>query len=86
MRLIRVTLDGSKTSFRIADDGSVSFVTLDGLTQGDILSNLLFIIALEVAIRRLSVQRNGTIIARSHMLLSFAASCPSFPTVPHRVY
>lgn len=47
-------------------------MTLDGLKQGDALSNLLFNIALEGAIRRAGVQRNGTIITRSHMLLGFA--------------
>jgi sorting nexin-29 len=72
IRLIRATLDGSKSSVRIADEVSTSFVTLDGLKQGDALSNLLFNIALEGAIRRSGVQRNGTIITRSHMLLGFA--------------
>ena len=72
IRLIRATLDGSKSSVRVADEVSTSFVTLDGLKQGDALSNLLFNIALEGAIRRSGVQRNGTIITRSHMLLGFA--------------
>ncbi|XP_062711243.1 uncharacterized protein LOC134289445 [Aedes albopictus] len=34
IRLIRATLDGSKSSIRIADEVSTSFVTLDGLKQG----------------------------------------------------
>ena len=72
IRLIRATLDGSKSSVRIADEVSTSFVTLNGLKQGAALSNLLFNIALEGAIRRYGVQRNGTIITRSHMLLGSA--------------
>ena len=72
IKLIRATLDGSKSSVRIAGEISDSFVTLDGLKQGDALSNLLFNIALEGAIRRAGVQRNGTIITRSHMLLGYA--------------
>ena len=72
VKLIRATLDGSKSCVRVADEVSTSFVTLDGLKQGDALSNLLFNIALEGAIRRAGVQRNGTIITRSHMLLGVA--------------
>ena len=66
------TLEGSTSSVRIAGEISDSFVTLDGLKQGDGLSNLLFDIALEGAIRRAGVQRSGTIISKSHMLLGFA--------------
>ncbi|XP_038116847.1 uncharacterized protein LOC119769036 [Culex quinquefasciatus] len=72
IRLIRATLDGAKSSVRIANETSEAFVTLDGLKQGDALSNLLFIIALEGAARRVGVHRNGTLITRSHMLLGYA--------------
>lgn len=72
IRLIRATLDGSKSSVRVADEISSSFVTFDGLKQGDALSNLLFNIALEGAIRRAGVHRSGTIVTKSHMLLGFA--------------
>lgn len=72
IKLIRMMLDGSKSCVRIAGETSVAFVTLDGLKQGDALSNLLFNIALEGAVRRANVQRNGTIITKSHMLLGFA--------------
>lgn len=72
IRLIRATLDGAKSSVRIANETSEAFVTLDGLKQGDALSNLLFIIALEGAARRAGVQRNGTLITKSHMLLGYA--------------
>ena len=47
-------------------------MTLDRLKQGDVLSNLLFNIALEGEIRRAGVHRSGTIITRSHMLLGYA--------------
>ncbi|XP_038117204.1 uncharacterized protein LOC119769300 [Culex quinquefasciatus] len=72
IRLIRATLDGAKSSVRIANETSEAFVTLDGLKQGDALSNLLFIIVLEGAARRAGVQRNGTLITKSHMLLGYA--------------
>ncbi|XP_058465398.1 uncharacterized protein LOC131438975 [Malaya genurostris] len=72
IRLIRATLDRSKSSVKIAGTISDTFVTLDGLKQDDALSNLLFNIALEGAIRRYGVQRNGTIINKSHMPLEFA--------------
>ena len=67
-----MTLEGSKSCVRIAGETSAAFVTLDGLKQGDALSNLLFNIALEGAVRRANVERNGTIITKSHMLLGFA--------------
>lgn len=44
-----------------------SLMTLDGSKQGDALSNLLFNIALEGAIRELDVQRNGTIKTHGHI-------------------
>jgi hypothetical protein len=72
IKLIRMTLEGSRSCVRIAGETSDAFVTLDGLKQGDALSNLLFNIALEGAVRRAGVQRNGTIITRSHMLLGYA--------------
>lgn len=65
IRLIYVTVGGSKSSVRVADEISSSFVTLDGLKQGDALSNLLFNIALEGATRRTGVQRTGTIVTWS---------------------
>lgn len=42
------------------------------MKQDDALSNLLFNIALESAMRRSDGQKNSTIILRSHMLLGFA--------------
>ena len=72
IRLIRATFEGFTSSVRITGEISDPFVTLDGLKQGDGLSNLLFNIALEGAIRRAGVQRSGTIITKSHMLLGFA--------------
>ena len=51
IKLIRATLDGSKSSVRVAGEISDLFVTLDGLKQGDAFSNLLFNIALEEAIQ-----------------------------------
>ena len=66
-----MTLEGSKSCVRIADKSSAAFVTLNGLKQGDELSNLLFNIALEGAVRRANVERNSTIITKSHMLLGF---------------
>lgn len=70
IRLIRATLVGSKLSVRVTV--SSSFVTLDGLKQSVALSNILFNVALEGAIRRAGVQRSGIIAMRSHMLLGFA--------------
>ncbi|XP_055634001.1 uncharacterized protein LOC129774310 [Toxorhynchites rutilus septentrionalis] len=41
IKLSRMTLEGSKSCVRIAGETSVAFVTLDGLKQGDALSNFL---------------------------------------------
>ncbi|XP_038116806.1 uncharacterized protein LOC119769006 [Culex quinquefasciatus] len=81
IRLIRATLDGAKSSVRIANETSEAFVTLDGLKQGDALSNLLFIIALEGAARRAGVQRNGTLITKSHMLLDTLTTSTSLNNI-----
>ncbi|KXJ67862.1 hypothetical protein RP20_CCG008536 [Aedes albopictus] len=72
IRLIRATRDRSKSSVRVAGEISSSFVTFDGLKQGDALSNLLFNMALEGAIRSSGVHRSGTIVTKSLMLLGFA--------------
>ena len=45
---------------------------LDRLKQCEALTNLQFNIPLEGAIGRASVQRNETIITKSHMLLGYA--------------
>ena len=72
IKLSRMTLEGSKSCVRITGETSAAFVTLDGLKQGDALNNLLFNIGLEGEVRRANVERNGTIITKSHMLLGFA--------------
>ena len=72
IKLVRTTLEGSASCVRITGETSVAFVTLDGLKQGDALSNLQFNITLDGAVRKTNVERNGTIITKSHMLLGFA--------------
>lgn len=62
---INATLDGPKSSVRIADEVSTSSVTFAGLKQEDALLYFLIKIALECAIRRSGVQRNNTIITQS---------------------
>lgn len=53
-------------------DGSNSFVTLNRLRQGDVLSNLLFNFTLETEIKKAVVQKNGVlIIARLHIFLGY---------------
>lgn len=54
------------------DEILASFVTVDGLKQSVALSNMWFDVALEGPIRRACVQRSGTIVTRSHILLGFA--------------
>lgn len=72
IRLARIKFDDSKSNVRITDETSEVFVTLEELKQGDALSNLLFNIALEGAVRRSDVQRNGAPITKSHILLGYA--------------
>ncbi|XP_055632614.1 uncharacterized protein LOC129773088 [Toxorhynchites rutilus septentrionalis] len=72
IKLSRLILEGSKSCVRRADETSAAFAMLDGLKQGDELSNSLFNIALEGAVRRANVQGNGRVITKSHMLLGFA--------------
>lgn len=68
--LICGILDRSKSSARVAFEISSSFITSHGLKQGVTLSNF-FYIALERVIRRADVQRSGSIVTRSHVLLGF---------------
>lgn len=68
---IRSTLSGSKSNVRIADKISSSFVFLTELEQADALSNFAVNVTLEEA-----VQRSGTMVTQSHILLGFSDGPP----------
>lgn len=72
IRLTRLTLTNVVSKVRIRNQLSNSFVTGEGLRQGDPLATLLFNIALESAIRRTEVARNGTIFQKSIQFLAYA--------------
>lgn len=72
IRLTKLTLTNVVSKVRIRNQLSDSFVTGEGLRQGDPLATLLFNIALESAIRRTQVPTNGTIFQKSVQFLAYA--------------
>jgi hypothetical protein len=57
---------------KIHNDCSDSFVTRQGLRQGDGLSTLLFNVVLEVIVRRANLQTTGKIYNKETQLLAYA--------------
>jgi hypothetical protein len=57
---------------KIQNDCSESFETRQGLRQGDVLSTLLFIVVLEIFVRRANLQTTGTIYNKETQLLAYA--------------
>jgi hypothetical protein len=57
---------------KIQNDCSESFETRQGLSQGDVLSTLVFKSMLEVIVRRANLQTTGTIYNKETQLLAHA--------------
>ena len=72
IKLIQATMNGVRSSVRIAGVLSEPLECRKGLRQGDGLSCLLFNIALEGVIRRAGLNMRGTMFTKSGQLVCFA--------------
>ena len=72
IRMVKATMDGSRCRVKISGAMSDPFDSLGGLRQGDGISGLCFIIALEGVMRRAGFNMRGTIINRSSQFICYA--------------
>ena len=70
--LVYATLNSSCSRIKVQNDFFNTFVTKEGLRQGDALSTLLFNVALEGAIRRAHIQKSNTLATNWSQILGFA--------------
>ena len=72
VRLIKMSLTETYSRVRVGENVSDRFPIRNGLKQGDALSPMIFNFALEYAIRRVQVNRNGLKLNCTHQLLAYA--------------
>jgi sorting nexin-29 len=72
IRLVRLTVTSTDCQVRVQTELTDSVATEQGLKQGDGLAPLLFNLALEFILRRLSIDLEGTIEYKSTQILAFA--------------
>jgi len=72
VRLIKMSLNESYSRVRVGKNVSDRFPISNGLRQGDALTPLLFIFALEYAIRRAQVKQDGLKLNGTHQVLAYA--------------
>jgi hypothetical protein len=70
--LTKATLTIELCFVKIQNDCFESFETRQGLKSEDVLSTLLFIVVLEVIVRRVTIQTTGTIYNKETQLLAYA--------------
>ena len=62
--LIKMTLEGTWTKVQVEGELTEEFDVQRGLRQGDVLSTILFNLALEKAVRQMPINPGGTIFNR----------------------
>jgi hypothetical protein len=72
IRLVRPTMISTESQVRLQTELTDSIATEKGLKQGDKLAPLLFNLALEFILRRLSIGLEGTIEYKSTQILAHA--------------
>ena len=72
IRLTKATLSTVLCCVKIQNSCSEYFETRQGLRQGDVLSQLLFNVVLEIIVRRAKLQTNGTIFNKLTQILAYA--------------
>lgn len=72
VRLVMMTLRGTRSKVTLAGQTSREFQVMKGLRQGDALSCMLFNLTLESAMRKLDVNPGGTLLNRTTQALTFA--------------